>query len=69
MEQDEEKGGELVRTDQGKIRAELGELVRGTVEDTLNGLLVVEAVALCQAKRYERRDKRKDTCPGANSER
>ena len=31
MEQDEEKGGELVRIDQGKIRAELGELVRGTV--------------------------------------
>jgi transposase-like protein len=66
MEHDEEeKGvGELVRIDQGKIRAELGELVRGTVEETLNGLLEAEAASLCNAQRYERRDERKDTRAG-----
>ena len=64
MDQDEEKGGELVRIDQGKIRAELGELVRGTVEETLNGLLEAGAASLCQANRYERRDERKDTRAG-----
>ena len=56
MERDEEeKGvGQIVRIDEGKIRAELGELVRGTVEETLNGLLEAEAASLCQANRYER---------------
>jgi putative transposase len=66
MERDgEEKDvGQIVRIDQGKIRAELGELVRGTVEETLNGLLEAEASSLCQANRYERRDERKDTRAG-----
>ena len=41
MERDDAKG-ELVRIDQGRIRAELGDLVRGTVEETLNGLLEAE---------------------------
>lgn len=64
MSGEEEKKGEIIQIDQGKIRAELGELVRGTVEETLNGLLEAEASALCQASRYERRDERKDTRAG-----
>ena len=58
--EDVEKGmGEIVRIDEGKIRSELGELVRGTVEETLNGLLDAEASELCNAKRYERRESAK----------
>ena len=36
------------------MRADLGELVRRTVEDTLNGLLEEEADDLVGAERYER---------------
>lgn len=54
----------IVSIDEGKIRKELGELVRGTVEETLNGLLDQEADALCGARRYERKDGRKDTRAG-----
>jgi transposase-like protein len=39
-------------------------VVRGTVEQTLNALLEEEAERLCQARRYERTDVRKDTRAG-----
>lgn len=42
----------------------LGELVRGTVEETLNSMLDAEADTLCNAARYERSDARKDTRAG-----
>ena len=38
------------------------ELVRGTVEDTLNALLDAEADQLCHATRYERTQARRDRC-------
>lgn len=44
----------------GEIRAHLTELVRGSVEETLNTLLDTEADALCGAKRYERHPERTD---------
>ena len=47
--------GQVVKIDEGRIREHLGELVRGTVEETLNGLLDAEAEQLCNAARYERR--------------
>ena len=46
--------GNVVQIDEKRINDHLGELVRGTVEETLNGLLDAEADALCGAQRYER---------------
>jgi transposase-like protein len=39
--------GQVVQIDEKRISDHLGELVRGTVEETLNGLLDAEADALC----------------------
>jgi transposase-like protein len=50
------------------LRAHLDQVVRGTVEETLNGLLDAEADPLCGAKRYERSPNRVDTRP-ANHDR
>lgn len=43
----------IVSLNEGSPRADLGELVRRTVEDTLNGLLEEEAGDLVGAERYE----------------
>lgn len=56
--------GEIVKIDEGRIRDHLGEMVRGTVEETLNSLLDAEADQLCGAKRYERSAERQDTRAG-----
>ena len=39
----------VIRIDEGEIRDHLGEMVRGTVEETLNGLLDAEADEMCNA--------------------
>lgn len=60
-------GGNLegvIRVEEEKIRSHLGEVVRHTVEETLNGLLQAEADELCGAKRYERSPERLDTRAG-----
>ena len=54
----------VIEIDEGKIRDHLGEVVRGTVEETLNGLLDAEADRLCNAGRYERSEDRRDTRAG-----
>ena len=55
---------EIVRTN-GKILEEhLGEMVRSTVEETLNGLLDAEADHICGAGRYERSPDRVDSRSG-----
>ena len=60
----EEAMSEIVRTN-GKILEEhLGELVRSTVEETLNGLLDAEADYICGAERYERSPDRVDSRSG-----
>jgi putative transposase len=56
--------GKVIRIDEGKIRDHLGEMVRDSVEQTLNGLLDAEADRLCKARRYERSPDRKDTRAG-----
>jgi transposase-like protein len=56
--------GQVVKIDEGRIRDHLGELVRGTVEETLNGLLEAEADRLCNAARYERTAERRDSRAG-----
>ena len=59
--------GQIVEIDEAKIRDHLGEVVRGTVEETLNQLLEAEAEALCNAARYERTDARRDYRSGSYS--
>ena len=43
--------GQVIQIDEARIRDHLGEMVRGTVEETLNGLLDAEADRLCGAGR------------------
>ena len=59
------KLNQVIQIDEGKIQAHLGEVVRSTVEETLNALLDAEADRLCQAERYQRSEARKDTRAGS----
>ena len=54
----------VIRIEEEKIRSHVGEVVRETVEQTLNGLLQAEADELCGAKRYARSPERLDTRAG-----
>jgi putative transposase len=56
--------GDVVRIDEGKLRGHVDQVVRASVEETLNGLLEAEADQLCNAKRYERTPDRVDTRAG-----
>ncbi len=58
------KLGKVIQIDEDQIHQHLGNLVRGTVEETLNKLLDAEADQLCNAARYQRTDARKDTRAG-----
>lgn len=64
MSKDSKELSKVVNIDEGRIRDHLGELVRGTVEETLNAMLDAEADALCGAGRYERSPDRVDTRAG-----
>ena len=57
--------GDVIQIDEARIRDHLGEMVRGTVEETLNAMLDAEADRLCGADRYERSEGRKDTRAGS----
>lgn len=65
MSNDSKKLGRVVSIDEAKIENHLGEIVRGTVEQTLNAMLDAEADALCGAQRYERSPERVDTRAGS----
>jgi putative transposase len=54
----------VIRVDEAKIRGHLDEVVRGTVEQTLNALLDAEADRVCNARRYEHSADRLDTRAG-----
>jgi len=56
---------QVVQIDEGRIQQHLDEVVRSTVEETLNGLLDAEADRLCSARRYERSAERQDTRAGS----
>ena len=58
------KQGRIIQIDEEQVKEHLGEIVRGTVQETLNALLEEEAERLCRAKRYERTEERKDTRAG-----
>ncbi len=49
---------ELIRVDASELKTDLREVVRNTVEETLNGLLEGEAEQICNAGRYERNGER-----------
>lgn len=59
--------GNVIRIDEGEIRGHLTELVKGTVEETLNAMLDAEADAMCNAQRYEHSPDRVDTRAGSYS--
>ena len=66
MENDSTKPlSKVIRIDESEIRGHLDEMVRGTVEETLNALLDAEADEMCKAQRYERSPDRVDTRAGS----
>lgn len=54
----------ILQINEEVIKGQLGELVRGTVEDTLNQYLEEEAERLCNAEKYARSEDRRDTRAG-----
>ncbi len=60
----EGKTGQIIRIEQAQLTRHLDQVVRGTVEETLNALLDAEADKLCQTGRSERSEERKDTRAG-----
>lgn len=54
----------IITLNEEAIKGQLGDLVRQSVEDTLNALLDEEADRLTNATRYERTEGRKDTRAG-----
>ena len=59
------ENGSMVHVDEAQIRGHVDEVVRKSVEETLNGLLEAEADQLCRAARYERTADRVDTRAGS----
>ena len=55
---------DIIQLNQEEIKSQLGELVRQSVEDTLNAMLDAEADQITQAHKYERTEKRLDTRAG-----
>lgn len=55
---------DVIRVDEAQVRSHVDQVVRATVEETLNSLLDAEADQLCGAKRYERSPERIDTRSG-----
>jgi putative transposase len=62
---DEKPMGQVIQIGETRIRGHLGEMVRGTVEETLNAVLDAEAGQLCGAGRYERSQTRQHTRAGS----
>ncbi len=48
----------VIKINEDQFKNHLGEMVRSTVEETLNDMLDVEADQLCNAQRYERTEAR-----------
>ena len=54
----------VIKIDEARIQSHLDQMVRSTVEKTLNDLLDAEADRLCNAKRYEHIEERTDQRAG-----
>lgn len=61
--------GKIIQIDEEQVKRRLDNLVRGTVEETINELLEAEADALLGANRYERTESRKGHRSGSYSRR
>jgi transposase-like protein len=55
----------VIQIDDDRVRDYLRNVVRGSVEETLNAMLEAEAERLCNASRYERTQARQDTRAGS----
>ena len=64
MEHYTKKLGKVFELNESQIQEHLGDLVRGTVEETFNAMLDTEAANLCNAARYERTAARKESRTG-----
>ena len=49
-----------IRVDEQQLQGHVDEVVRSSVEETLNAMLEAEADQLCRAQRYERSPERAD---------
>ncbi len=56
--------GEIIHLNEKEVKSQLSEMVRETVEKTLNQLLDAEADEITQAHRYERTEERVNTRAG-----
>ena len=65
MSEDTTNLGQVIRIDDERVRDYLRNVVRGSVEETLNAMLEVETERLCNAGRYERTEARRDTRAGS----
>jgi len=54
----------VIQINAAQIKDHLGEMVRSTVEETLNAMLDAEANHLCNARRYEHTEARTDQRAG-----
>lgn len=54
----------IIQLNETAVRNHLGQIVRSTVEQTLNDMLDAEADRLCNAEKYQRNDARRDTRAG-----
>jgi putative transposase len=54
----------IIQFNESAIKDHLGEMVRSTVEETLNQMLDAEADHLCNAEKYQCSEARKDTRAG-----
>jgi len=54
----------VIKINEAQIKNHLGEMVRSTVEETLNAMLDAEANHLCSARRYEHTEGRTDQRAG-----
>ena len=55
---------DIIHPNEEEVKSQLGEMVRQSVEDTLNAMLDAEADEITQAHKYERTDQRADTRAG-----
>ena len=54
-----------IKIDEKEIGDHLNQLVRQSVEDTINSLLDAEADVICNATRYQHSPDRLDSCAGS----
>lgn len=59
-----EAEGKLLKINEDEVKSYLDKVVKGSIEETLNGLLDAEADELCQASKYERSQDRQNTRTG-----